>query len=102
MALGETSGKVSSAGRRETSWWNQEVQEKLKNKREAKKVWNTIRDNASKLAHKTARKQAKRELPKTRNKANEKLYKKLETKEGGNELFRLAKQRNRQSKIYNK
>ena len=26
--LVETSGKVSQAGRRETWWWNQEVQEK--------------------------------------------------------------------------
>ena len=36
--LGETSGKVSTAGRRETCWWNQEVQEKLKDKKKAKKA----------------------------------------------------------------
>ena len=35
--LGETSQKVSTAGRRETWWWNQEVQEKLKDKKKAKK-----------------------------------------------------------------
>ena len=35
MELGETSGKVSTAGRRQTWWWNQEVQEKLKDKRNA-------------------------------------------------------------------
>ena len=56
MELGETSEKISTAGRLETWWWNQEVQEKLKDKRKAKKVWNTIRDDASKLAYKTARK----------------------------------------------
>ena len=33
--LGETSGKVSTAGRRETWWWNQEVQEKLKDKKKS-------------------------------------------------------------------
>ena len=98
MELGETSGKISTAGRRETWWWNQEVQEKLKDKRNAKKVWDTIRDDASKLAYKTARKQAKREVAKARNKAYEELYEKLETKEGENELFKIAKQRNRQSK----
>ena len=54
--LGETSGKVSTAGRRETWWWNQEVQEKLKDKKKAKKAWDTIRDDASKLAYKTAKK----------------------------------------------
>ena len=35
--LGETSGKIGTAGRRETWWWNQEVQEKLKDKKKAKK-----------------------------------------------------------------
>ena len=80
--LGETSGKVRPASRRETWWWNQEVQEKLKDKKKAKKAWDTIRDDGSKLAYKTARKQAKREVAKARNKAYEELYEKLETKEG--------------------
>ena len=57
-----------------------------------------MRDDASKLAYKTAKKQAKREVAKARNKAYEELYEKLETKEGENELFKIAKQRNRQSK----
>ena len=96
--LGETSGKVSMAGRWETWWWNQEVQEKLKDKKKAKKTWDTIGDDASKLAYKTAIKQAKKEVAKTRNKAYEELYEKLETKEGENEVFKIAKQRNRQSK----
>ena len=56
MKLGKTSGKISTAGRRETWWWNQEVQEKLKDKRKAKKVWDAFRDDASKLAYKTAKK----------------------------------------------
>ena len=98
MELGETSGKISTAGRRETWWWNQEVQKKLKDKKNAKKVWDAIRDDASKLAYKTARKQAKREVAKARNKAYEKLYEKLETKKRENELFKISKQRNRQSK----
>ena len=80
--LAETSGKVSTARRRETWWWNQEVQEKLRDNKKAKKTWDTIRDDASKLAYETAKKQAKREVAKARNKTNEKLYKKLETKEG--------------------
>ena len=35
MELGK---KISTAGRRETWWWNQEVQEKLKDKINAKKI----------------------------------------------------------------
>ena len=50
------------------------------------------------MAYKTARKQAKREVPKARNKAYEVLHKELETKEGENEVLKIAKQRNRQSK----
>ena len=96
--LGETLGKVSTAGRRETWWWNQEVKVKLKNKKKTKKAWDIIRDDASKLAYKTARKQAKIEVAKARNRAYEELYEKLETKQGENEVFQLAKQRNRQSK----
>ena len=54
MELGETLGKISMAGRWETWWGNQEVLEKLKDKRNAKKVWDTMRDDASKLAYKTS------------------------------------------------
>ena len=50
------------------------------------------------MAYKTARKQAKREVVKARNKAYEELYEKLETKEGEKEVFKIAKQRNKQSK----
>ena len=50
------------------------------------------------LAYITARKQAKREVAKVRNKAYEKLYKKLETKKEKNKVFKIANQRNRQSK----
>ena len=98
MELGEKYGKFSTADRRETWWWDQEVQEKLKDKKKAKKAWDTLRDDASKLAYKTARKQAKGEVAKTRNKTYEELYEKLETKEGKNEVFKRAKQKNRQSK----
>ena len=73
--LGKTSRKVSTAGRRETWWWNQEIREKLKDKKKPKKAWDTIRDDASKLAYKTARKQVKREVAMARNKAYEELYK---------------------------
>ena len=37
-------------------------------------------------------------MAKARNKAYEELYKKLETKEGEKKLFKIAKQRNKQTK----
>ena len=95
--LGETLRKVSTAGKWEMWWWNQKVQ-KLKDKKKAKKTWDTIKDDSSQLAYKTGRKQAKREVAKARSKGYKELYKKLETKDGQNEVFKIAKQRNRQSK----
>ena len=47
MELGEKSGKVSTSNECQTWWWNQEVQ-KLKNKKKAKKVWDTTRGDVSK------------------------------------------------------
>ena len=91
--LGETLGKISTAGRRETWWWNQEVQEKLKDKKKAKKAWDTIRDDVSKLAYKTARKQAKREVAKAETRHMRNCTKNWKQK-GGNEVFKIAKQRN--------
>ena len=44
------------------------------------------------------KKTSKERVAKARNKAYEELYEKLETREEKNELFKIAKQRNRQSK----
>ena len=51
---------------------NQEVLEKLKNRRKTKKVWDTTRDDVCKLAFETSRKEAIREVTKTINKEYEK------------------------------
>ena len=46
MELGKTSEKIGTAGRQETWWWNQEVQEKLKDKRKAKDILDIIRKDS--------------------------------------------------------
>ena len=56
MELGKISGKVCTAGQRKTWWWNQGVQEKLLSKRKANNLWDTIRNDTSKLVYETARK----------------------------------------------
>ena len=47
--------------------------------------------------YKKARKRAKQEVAKAKKAAFEDLYRRLETKDGSNELFRIAKQRDRES-----
>ena len=44
--LGVTFGKQKED--RETWWWNEEVQERIKEKKEAKKAWDKIRDENTK------------------------------------------------------
>ena len=54
-----------------------------------------MKDDESKERHHKARKKPKRTVAKVKNEAFQELYKRLETKEGVNEVFRIAKQRNK-------
>ena len=67
-------------------------------KREAKKMWESNRTKASREAYKVTRKRTKQEVAKVKKGVYEELYQRLETKEDANELFRIAKQRDRDSK----
>ena len=99
--LGAASGKRGREDR-ETWWWNQEVQQAVKEKKEAKKQWDGARDDESKERYKKAKKKAKRTVAKVKNKAFQDLYERLETKEGVNEVFQIAKQRNKMDKMCSK
>ena len=47
---------------RETWWWNEEVQESIKEKKEAKKAWDKIRDENNKKIHKKRRARQTRQV----------------------------------------
>ena len=79
---------------RETWWWNEEVQESIKEKKEAKKAWGKIRDENTKKIYKEKESKAKKGVAMAKGRA----YDKLETKEGEKELYRLARQRDRAGK----
>ena len=64
-------------------------------KKEVKKQWDRARDDESKERYKKAKKKVKRTVAKVKNKAFQDLYEHLETKEGVNEVFQIAKQRNK-------
>ena len=94
--LGVTFGK--SKGDRETWWWNEEVLESIKEKKEAKKAWNKIRGENTKKMYKEKKSKANKAVTMAKGHAYDNLYARLETKEGEKELYRSARQRNRAGK----
>ena len=91
--LGITSG--SNRQNKETWWWNEEVQHRIKDKREAKKQWDRTEDDECRAEYIEKRREAKRAVAKAKDQACNDLYEKLESKEGEKEVYRIAKQRDR-------
>ncbi|KAK3513822.1 hypothetical protein QTP70_028862, partial [Hemibagrus guttatus] len=100
----ETGRKVLgvSSGRRkedkETWWWNEEVQDSIQRKRLAKKKWDMDRTEENRQEYKELHRRVKREASKAKQKAYDELYTRLDTREGEKDLYRLARQRDRDGK----
>ncbi|KAK3556907.1 hypothetical protein QTP70_022404 [Hemibagrus guttatus] len=100
----ETGRKVPgvSSGRRkedkETWWWNEEVQDSIQRKRLAKKKWDMDRTEENRQEYKELQRRVKREVSKAKQKAYDELYTRLDTREGEKDLYRLARQRDRDGK----
>ncbi|KAK3540640.1 hypothetical protein QTP70_034459, partial [Hemibagrus guttatus] len=90
-----------SSGRRkedkETWWWNEEVQDSIQRKRLAKKKWDMDRTEENRQEYKELQCRVKGEVSKAKQKAYE-LYTRLDTREGEKDLYRLARQRDRDGK----
>ena len=85
-------------GDRETWWLNEEVQKSKKEKKEAKKAWDKIRDENSKKLYKEKKSKTKKAVAMAKGRAYDNFHAKLEKKEGEKELYRLARQRDRAKK----
>ncbi|KAK3554542.1 hypothetical protein QTP70_025394 [Hemibagrus guttatus] len=100
----ETGRKVLgvSSGRRkedkETWWWNEEVQDSIQRKSLAKKKWDMDRTEENRQEYKELQRRVKREVSKAKQKAYDELYTRLDTREGEKDLYRLARQRDRDGK----
>ncbi|KAK3514994.1 hypothetical protein QTP70_003257 [Hemibagrus guttatus] len=100
----ETGRKVLgvSSGRRkedkETWWWNEKVQDSVQRKRLAKKKWDMHRTEENRQEYKELQRRVKREVSKAKQKAYDELYTRLDTREGEKDLYRLARQRDRDGK----
>ena len=78
--LGESRGKIWE--NKETWWFNEEVQEATKLKKQAKKKWEGSQLEKDRLAYRERNKEAKNVVAITKGKAYDQLYRDLETKEG--------------------
>ncbi|KAK3562145.1 hypothetical protein QTP86_030147, partial [Hemibagrus guttatus] len=91
-----------SSGRRkedkETWWWNGEVKDSIQRKSLAKKKWDMDRTEENRQEYKELQRRVKREVSKAKQKAYEELYTRLDTREGEKDLYRLARQRDRDGK----
>ncbi|KAK3525556.1 hypothetical protein QTP86_034849 [Hemibagrus guttatus] len=104
----ETGRKVVgvSSGRRkedkETWWWNEDVQDSIQRKRLAKKKWDMDRTEENRQEYKESyrlQRRVKREVSKAKQKAYDELYTRLDTREGEKDLYRLARQRDRDGRV---
>ena len=77
---------------------NEEVQESLKETKEAKKALDKIRNKNTKKIYKEKKSKAKKAVAMAKGRAYDDLYVRLETKEGKKELYRLTWQRDRARK----
>lgn len=85
-------------------WWNEEVNEKVKEKKVAFAIFlssGTDKEKEiSKVRYKAAKKVAKRAVAVAKSMAYDRFYHKLETKEGEKEVFRLARARERRARDF--
>ena len=95
--LGKTSGKKAPVDK-ETWWWNKEVQSSVNRKKAFKKLWDTSAEEGDKRKYQEAKKEAKRAVVAAKKRAWDELYSELETPEGENKLFKIAKSRGKASK----
>ncbi|XP_063615696.1 craniofacial development protein 2-like [Penaeus indicus] len=94
--LGVTSGKPGK--KEETWWWGEEVQDAVKEKKEAKKQRDLNRCEETIERYKAANKAAKRAVAKAKSEAYKDLYDSLkDDEEGQRKAIRIAKQKNRES-----
>ncbi|XP_046975612.1 uncharacterized protein LOC124541716 [Vanessa cardui] len=100
--FGESKGKGLID--RDTWWWNDEVQNVLKEKKVAFKEWQIVKNvNASfkdkkKEVYREFKRRAKKVVAVARAKAQESLYNSLNSPRGQKDLYRITKERERRSR----
>ena len=96
----ETLGESRGFGPRgkESWWWNDSVQSKVRIKRDCFKDWSKCKNAETWDKYKIARKEAKKAVSEARTQAFEGLYQSLGTKEGEKSIYKLANGRERRTR----
>ena len=93
--LGETSGGKYVEG--ESWWWNGDVQKAVKKKRDSFQKWQSSRTTEDLADYRENRTNAKKAVTTAKDKGYEELYTKLDSREGQDMIYKLAKTRYRRT-----
>jgi hypothetical protein len=92
---------VTKGGKRETKetwWWNEKVQNAIKEKKECFSCMHLDRSVDNVKRYKVAKKTAKRAVSEARGQMYDGLYQRLGIKEGKKNIYRIAKSRERKTR----
>ena len=76
---------------KEIWWWNDEVQRALKGKKKANKNLRASMEEGAVMKYKKSKKESQRAVAKAKEAAWRELYKNLETKEGAENIYKIAR-----------
>ncbi|KAH1189168.1 hypothetical protein GmHk_20G056992 [Glycine max] len=83
---------------KESWWWNENVQSKVRVKKECFKEWSRCRNSETWDKYKIARNETKKAVSEARAQAFDGLYQALGTRDGERSIYRLAKGRERKTR----
>jgi hypothetical protein len=86
---------------KDTWWWNDNVQKVINGKKECYKRLHHNRSDENIQKYKKARRNAKNVVSEVRGQAYMEMYRKLDTKEGENDVYKMAKLRERKTRDFN-
>jgi hypothetical protein len=84
---------------KDTWWWNDDVQKTINEKKECYKCLHHNRSDENIQKYKEARRNAKKTVSEARGQAYAKLYRKLDTKEDENDVYKMTKLQKRKTRL---
>jgi hypothetical protein len=98
-AFGVTRGNKCEP--KDTLWWKDDVQKTISEKKECYKRLYHNRSDENIHKYKETRRNIKKSVSEARGQAYAELYQKLDTKEGENDVYKMAKHPDRKTRYFN-